>query len=106
MQIQACNFAEGKLFYFYFSNILNVFFVILLMKFFTQLYVRPPPDDRFLVDQVFEYFSQEIIFLSASPLASNFIPQIDANQTYFWLLPKHAIEDLKWWLGAILNAEK
>ena len=53
------------------------------MKFFTQLYVRPPPDDRFLVDQVFEYFSQEIIFLSASPLASNFIPQIDANQTYF-----------------------
>ena len=76
------------------------------MKIFMQLYVRPPPDDHFLVDQVFEYFSQQIIFLSASPPASNFMPKIDANQTYFWLLPKHAIEDLKWWLGAILNAEK
>ena len=53
------------------------------MKIFMQLYVRPPPDDHFLVDQVFEYFPQQIIFLSASPPASKFMPQIDANLAYF-----------------------
>ena len=91
LRMQTCKFTENKLFYFYFSNILNIVFVIFPIEFFTQLYVRPPPDGRFSMNQGFASSSQKILkiryFLSARPPAPNFVSQIDANQTYFRLPP-------------------
>ena len=49
-----------QVFFNYFTNILNVFSVILPEEFSTQLHVKPPAEDHFSLNQVFESSSQKI----------------------------------------------